>query len=87
MEMLFGDALPAAVIGRVSKATFDGAFFNVHSRRLVETWQGEGADATYVDVDFLRDHWAGPEPDARSFLLLQSAWLARERAAVPVTQP
>jgi asparagine synthase (glutamine-hydrolysing) len=87
MEMLFGDVLPAAVIGRVSKATFDGAFFNVHSRELVETWQGEGADAAHVDVDVLRGHWNGPEPDARSFLLLQSAWLARERAGVPTAPP
>lgn len=82
MEMLFGDALPASVIGRANKATFDGAFFNVHSRRLVETWQGEGADLAYVDVDVLRDNWTGSEPDARSFLLLQSAWLAREHAAL-----
>ena len=87
MEMLFGDVLPTAVIGRVSKATFDGAFFNVHSRGLVETWRGEGADAMHVDVDSLREHWSSPEPDARSFLLLQSAWLARERAAVPVAPP
>ena len=81
LALLFGDVLPAAVTGRMSKATFDGAFFNVHSRQLAETWQGEGADPRHVDADLLRDQWAVPEPDARSFLLLQSAWLARERSA------
>ena len=85
--MVFGGDLPASVIGRVSKATFDGAFFNVRSRRLVETWQGEGADAAHVDADALRDLWRGPEPDARTFLLLQSAWLARARAGAAVVRP
>lgn len=83
MEMLFGDVLPAAVIRRASKASFDGAFFNVHSRRLVDSWQGEGAELEYIDADVLRGTWTSPEPDARSFLLLQSAWLERERLAAP----
>ena len=87
MEMLFGDDLPAAVIGRGSKASFDGAFFNVHSRQLVVTWEGEGADTAHVDIDALRTVWSGPEPDARSFLLLQSASLARRRADTGAMTP
>jgi Asparagine synthase len=79
MEMLFGDVLPDVVTLRPSKASFDGAFFNLHSRRFLETWQGEGADPGIVDAEMLRNVWRGPEPDARSFLLLQSAWLTRMR--------
>jgi hypothetical protein len=78
MGMLVGDVLPASVIGRRSKASFDGAFFNVHSRRLAATWNGEGVDPAHVDPAALRDHWSGPAPEAHSFLLLQAAWLARE---------
>ena len=87
MEMLFGDTLPEALIERASKASFDGAFFNVHSRRLAETWDGEGADPTHVDPEALRTVWSGPEPDGRSFLLLQSASLAREHADLVAMTP
>lgn len=77
MALLFGDVLPASVLQRVDKATFDGAFFNGHSRRLAASWGGEGADPAHVDARLLRETWSSPAPDARSFLLLQAAWLER----------
>ena len=81
MAMMFGGDVPPAVAGRADKASFDGAFFTTHSRRLVEAWAGEGADPRLVDVPVLRGVWRGEEPDARSFLQLQSAWLATEPSA------
>ena len=79
MTMLFGDLLPPEVLGRVSKATYDEAFFNHHSRALVAGWQGEGADPDHVDAVALRRTWSEAEPDPRSFLLLQACRLACER--------
>lgn len=86
LAILVGDWLPATLIERTGKASFDAAFFNVHSRALTATWQGEGADPDYVDAGALREHWHSPHPDGRSFLLLQSAWLARERATSAATE-
>jgi asparagine synthase (glutamine-hydrolysing) len=86
MAMLVGDWLPATLIGRTGKASFDAAFFNVHSRALTATWQGQGVDPEHVEAASLREHWRSPHPDGRSFLLLQSVWLARERAASAATE-
>lgn len=85
MESLFGDVLPASLLERGDKATFDGAFFNRHSRRLAASWDGEGADPAHVDEARLRETWSSPAPDARSFLLLQCAWL--ERAGAGTRRP
>ena len=78
MRALFSDLLPEAVLTRVSKASFDEAFFNRYSRAFASRWNGESADPTLVDTDRLRAVWEGREPDARSFLLLQAAWLELE---------
>jgi asparagine synthase len=81
MRELFQDLLPADVLTRRTKSHFDFAFWSTHSRRFAETWDGEGADPSLVDHDLLRAEWAKPRPDGRSYLLLQSAALAREAAA------
>jgi hypothetical protein len=47
---------------------------------LAEEWNGEGVDAALVDHEGLRAEWSKPQPDARTFLLLQAAALAREEA-------
>jgi asparagine synthase (glutamine-hydrolysing) len=78
MRRLFGDVLPVEVLTRSSKASFDSVFFADDSRAFVERWRGEGVDTDLVDVDGLREVWRQPEPDARSFTLLQSVWLAVE---------
>lgn len=78
MQALVGDLLPAALLTRATKATFDEAFWTDHSRELVAAWSGEGVDHDLVDVERLRAHWTSAEPDARSFTLLQAVWLARE---------
>jgi asparagine synthase (glutamine-hydrolysing) len=79
--MLAGDLLPGTVLARADKAGFDPAFWARHSRAFAARWDGSGIDEELVDRDRLRAEWAGAEPDARSFLLLQALWLAGESAA------
>jgi len=77
MQDLFADLLPAGTLERASKASFDAAFFNRHSRDLVEAWSGEGVATDHVDPSALRATWRSDRPDPRSFLLLQAVWIAR----------
>jgi asparagine synthase (glutamine-hydrolysing) len=83
MRALFGDLLPAGVIGRRTKASFDGAFWNEPSRAFAAEWDGTGVDTALVDVDALRAEWLSESPDARSYTLAQALWLARSAAAAP----
>jgi hypothetical protein len=77
---LFGDLLPSELLARPTTPTREDRFWGRHSRELAEVWQGEGADPDLVDSQALRLQWSSPHPDPRTFLLLQSAALARERA-------
>jgi asparagine synthase (glutamine-hydrolysing) len=76
MAMLVGDLLPEDLVHRKTKASFDQAFFNADSRAVAAAWDGEGVDPELVDVEALRAMWSSPEPDARTFTLLQAVWLA-----------
>jgi hypothetical protein len=76
MDLLFGDALPSAVRGRSDKAAFFAPFINRHSRDFVAAWDGSGVDETLVGVSALRACWSAERVDARSYALLQAAWLA-----------
>jgi hypothetical protein len=75
MDLLFGDALPPAIRHRSDKAAFFAPFVNRHSREFISAWDGTGVDETLVDVRALRACWAAGQVDARSYALLQSAWL------------
>jgi asparagine synthase (glutamine-hydrolysing) len=79
IEALFPGLVPAELHARTTKACFDDAFWGPHSRRFAASFDGEGLDTDIVDVERLRTLWAEPEPDAHTFLLLQAAWLARDR--------
>ncbi len=81
MRLFFGDLLPEPVLARTSKATFDHAFWNRHSRVFAASWQGEGVDAEIVDTEALRREWMSPAPNPRSYLLAQAAWLEGTRSA------
>jgi asparagine synthase len=81
MRAFFGDVLPDEVLSRTSKASFDSVFWGDESRAFVERWRGEGVDTELVDPVALREVWTQPAPDARSFTLLQSVWLATEGTA------
>jgi hypothetical protein len=49
------------------------------SRELAADWRGEDVDQNLVDIDALAREWSLPQPDPRTFLLMQSIALARER--------
>jgi hypothetical protein len=76
MDLLFGETLPVAIRHRADKAAFFAPFVNRYSRAFIAGWDGTGVDATLVDVEALRACWSADQVDARSYALLQSAWLA-----------
>ena len=82
MRELFGDVLPEVTVERRTKAFFDEAFFNNHSRAFVAGWDGRGVDPALVDVGRLTATWQADAPDPRSFSLLEAAWSAQ---AGPIT--
>lgn len=83
MRSLFGDLLPENVLSRRSKASFDGAFWNCHSREFAAWWDGSGVDLDLVDPEALARTWADDPPDTRSYLLLQSIWLRQRNRQGP----
>lgn len=74
MQRLFGGLLPPALISRSDKADFTAAIWNGQTRAFMSGWQGRPPNGLLVDEAGLRSAWA--EPDARSGLLLQAAWLS-----------
>jgi asparagine synthase (glutamine-hydrolysing) len=84
LRAVVGALLPDEVLARPTKSTFDGVFFNTHSRAFAFAWAGEGADDELVDVARLRGHWRSRRPPGRTFTQLQQSWLAAERREQPV---
>jgi Asparagine synthase len=80
MRSVFGNLLPEALYSRSTKVHFDEVFRHRHTLEFAGSWEGEGADPEFVDVDALRKLWLSGEAEANSFTLLQWAWLARETA-------
>jgi asparagine synthase (glutamine-hydrolysing) len=76
MRAIFVGALPDELLARSTKARFDEVFWRRETRDFAERWDGSGVDGQLVDPDALREEWLKPEPDARSAMLLQSAWLS-----------
>jgi asparagine synthase (glutamine-hydrolysing) len=79
MRFLAQDLLPDALLSRGDKAVFTTSFFNEHTRRFAKAWSGGGLDTELVDPETVREAWLAPEPDVRSALLLQIAWLHDHR--------
>ncbi len=74
VRMLAGDLLPAAVVARHGKASFDGAFVTERARSFAATWDGRGLApevAELVDATALASAWTRPDPDPRALTLLQ----------------
>ncbi len=82
MRLLFDDLLPDDVLARTSKSGFDQAFWSDWSRAFAADWNGAGVDPDLVEVEALQHEWASPEPDPRSFTLLQAVWLDARRQKV-----
>jgi asparagine synthase (glutamine-hydrolysing) len=55
------------------------ALWGPASRELAADWRGEDVDQDLVDIDALAREWSLPQPDPRTYLLMQSIALARER--------
>jgi hypothetical protein len=77
MADLVGDLLPRDLISRKSKASFADVFFNRHSRAFASGWTDAGVDSSLVDTVELARIWRDEDslPDARTFTMLQAAWL------------
>ena len=75
MRRLFGELLPDEIIGRLSKAQFDEAFWTARARSFASVWDGGGVPHEWVDASALAAHWRSPRPQAQSFILLQAAWV------------
>jgi asparagine synthase len=83
MRALFAEVLPRELITRPTKAVFNEALWRTHTRAFAESWDGAGLDEELVDPAALREEWLSPSPDFRSAMLLQSAWLSRQRRVDP----
>ena len=81
MEQLFADLLPAPVLGRGTKASFDRSVWGPAAREFAKRWSGEGVDRRYVDVDALRREWQEVQPNFSTAMLLHHAWLQAGGAA------
>jgi len=75
MRRVCGSLLPEAALSRPSKATFGGAAWGPRTRAFVAGWDGSGVDPASVDVARLRVELGAKEPDSRTMLLVQQAWL------------
>jgi len=75
MRALAGAALPDAILAGGDKALFNATFFGEVTRRFARDWSGRGVDTELVDTEALRRAWLEEDPDFRSALLLQIAWL------------
>lgn len=75
MRHLFGDVLPADLVQRQTKAGFNGVLFTDISRDFAASWSGHGVPEELVDPQRLRRHWLDGPVDAKTFTMLQAAWL------------
>ncbi len=81
MRHLAGDLLPAETVARVGKAAFGDAVWLDEARGFVESWDGRGLDAEWVDPEPLRTAWRAEYPAFHSWTMLHEAWLASDDAA------
>jgi asparagine synthase (glutamine-hydrolysing) len=76
MRLLAGDLLPAPILERTSKASFNGAYWGAETRSFIAQWHGEGVDADVIDAEELKRMWSAGAHHAMTAGLLQQIWLA-----------
>lgn len=76
LDALFGRLLPPETIGRREKADFTAPWWSGEAQEFATSWSGTGLPSALVDPETLQGMWSRPEPDMRTGLLLQAAWLA-----------
>jgi asparagine synthase (glutamine-hydrolysing) len=81
MRAVAHGVLPDALLERRDKAFFTATFFGPATAEFARRWSGEGLDDSLVDPEVLRALWLGENPDFRSAMLLQTAWLHDRRAS------
>jgi Asparagine synthase len=79
MGRLFGDVLPAQLIQRKTKSSFDIPLWTAETKELARSWSGEGLNTDLIDVSALRHVWQRERPDMRTASLVQKAWLFDQR--------
>jgi hypothetical protein len=84
MRALAGHVLPASLLARADKATFDEVFCGPASRAAAAGYDGAGASLRLVDAAALRRHFEAPDPWPQALLLLQAA-LAESLDVRPVS--
>ena len=73
-----GHLLPEHAFGRSDSTNFRGVFWGHRARAFAESWSGRGLDEEMVDPEALRREWLSDQPDLRTGMLMQLAWLAEE---------
>jgi asparagine synthase (glutamine-hydrolysing) len=76
VRRLFGDLLPAELIGRGTKGEFGAAMWGERARAFAEDWDGRGLDDELIDPDALRRAWRAANPPLAAATVIQAAWLA-----------
>ncbi len=82
MAALAGDLLPAELLARRTKASFNAAFWGPATRRFAPSaaaWIPAEA-ARHVEPMALALAWASPDPNPATYSLLQAAWLRASEA-------
>ena len=88
MDYLFGDLLPADLIGRRTKASFLNPLVGPATRAFAANADPSGViSEVLVDVDALRATWSMDTVDIRSLPALQACWLAANPAPSTVGSP
>jgi hypothetical protein len=85
MRQLFSTHLPEPVLERTTKAVFNTPAWGATVREFVASLDESDVDPQLVDVARLRETIAVPEPDFRTVLVVQAAWLRRQPGRQPAT--
>lgn len=73
---LAGGILPEELCARGTKADFSESRFHRHTRAVIGSWHGAGADTRWVDIAALRAAWTSGAVHPLTAGLIQAAWLA-----------
>jgi hypothetical protein len=83
MRAIFSEALPDALLSRMTKARYGEAFWGRRTREFAARWGGGGVDDELVDSAALRREWLKPNPHEDSAMLLHAAWLSEQGEGSP----
>ena len=85
MRSIFGDLLPDDILARETQGELRRSVLAPPQPGVRGVLGRGGGGHALVDADALRAEWAQERPDARTFTLLQAAWLERAPQAASST--